>query len=738
MGRPLLRRADPAESFRGLVFRQSLIACLFVAPAVFADEPPPSDAGAVVRLESEAEPEGEPEPGASEPSEADGTGAPLRPVGEVTVTATRAERDVLEVAGNVTVIDRAEIDSSGVRNLPDLLRRQAGLFVTNTTTNLAGYTIDGRGFNNGGGNGGNMLVQVDGRRVNEPDSDVADWALISLDEVESIEIVRGAASALYGDNATAGVVNIRTRAVEGPPRAIARGRVGRYDTGGGSLSAAGSFGPATGSLYVEGQTTDGYRDQSAFEAQNYQGGLEWSLYDRVLVGVRGGYHTDRREFPGSLSEQDIRDLGRRAANPDNAGDRGEIESGFVHGWVDAILAEDIRLSVQPFYRPRSDDFRFTSLAFGDTLVETDKWSAGFDAQVEVDLAVFDLPNRLIVGTEYLHDERSSASTSSDLFGSCSQPLTTTHTDSVRNLGAFFVQYELRPHPQVLLAAGARYDHAFLDVEARNRDPLCGAAEDATPEYGVWSPRASVTWQPLPQLALYGAYTRGFRIPSLDEASPLVFPGFVSLPVLEEQTSNGGDIGVKYRDERVQAGLSLFLVMVDDEILFDPVTFENRNLGLVRHRGIEAMLDVQIVSWLSLQGNYTFDDVRILDDDIPEIEDSRMPVTPRHRGTAGVFVTFPWDLELRASANFVGERNLANDFGQAGGHVAPLPFHATLDLLAAWRPTLGEHWGGALSFALRNVNDARYEDFGARFGDGRFLYPAAERTWEVGFEVSFRR
>ena len=44
-------------------------------------------------------------------------------VGEVSVTATRAERDVLEVPGNVTVIDREQIDRSGVASIPDLLRR---------------------------------------------------------------------------------------------------------------------------------------------------------------------------------------------------------------------------------------------------------------------------------------------------------------------------------------------------------------------------------------------------------------------------------------------------------------------------------------------------------------------------------------------------------------------------------------------------------------------------------------
>ncbi len=118
----------------------------------------------------------------------------------------------------------------------------------------------------------------------------------------------------------------------------------------------------------------------------------------------------------------------------------------------------------------------------------------------------------------------------------------------------------------------------------------------------------------------------------------------------------------------------------------------------------------------------------------------MSITPRHRGTTGIFSSLPYGLEFRANANFVDDRYLANDFGQDGGHLDPLDFYATLDLLLAWRPNFGEHFGAGLTFALRNVNNEKFDDFGARGrivppGNGRFLYPAATRTWEVGFEVN---
>ena len=674
----------------------------------------------------------------SDPAPASDPTAPVRPVGPVTVTATRAEREVMDVAGNVTVIDRKAIEKSGAGNLPELLRRQPGLFVTNTTSNLAGYTIDARGFNNGGGNGTNILVLVDGRRANEPDSDFADWALLPLDEIDSLEIVRGPVSALYGDNAVGGVVNIRTRPREGPPRATLRGRGGSWGTGGGSLSAAASLGAFTGGLFVDGVDSEGYRDQSSFAAQTYRGSLEWSPHDRVRVGARGGWHHDDREFPGALSQADIDAFGRRDRNPDNAGDEGHVESGVAAGWLEALLADDVLLSLEPHYRARSDEASFNSLAFGETRVDSDKASAGIDARLQVDRALFGLANRLIVGGEFLHDDRESSSNSSDLFGQCSAPRTTTFTDSDRNLYAGYVQDELQLHADWLLAGGVRFDRAELDVRAHNPDPLCGGAERNQPGYGVWSPRASLTWRPRDPLAFYASYARGFRIPSLDEASPLVFPGFVSLPDLDKQTSNAGEGGVKLDTERVDAGVALYYMMVDDEILFDPVFFTNQNLDRVRHFGIETSVDVQILSWLAAYASYTFESVRIVAAGTPELDGATLPITPEHRGTLGVLTSLPWWFEARAHANFVGERILANDFGQAGGRLDPLPWYATLDLLLAWRPELSEHLSGAVSFAVRNVSDEEFDDFGVRFGSDPFFYPAPTRSWEVGVSITVRR
>jgi len=70
-------------------------------------------------------------------------------------------------------------------------------------------TLDMRGFGEGGPL--NTLVLVDGRRVTQVDLAGTDWSQIPIEDVVKIEIVRGSGSILYGDNATAGTINIITK-----------------------------------------------------------------------------------------------------------------------------------------------------------------------------------------------------------------------------------------------------------------------------------------------------------------------------------------------------------------------------------------------------------------------------------------------------------------------------------------------------------------------------------------------
>ena len=124
----------------------------------------------------------------------------------VVVTATRIAENPLDVPQNVTVINQKEIEESGAKNIADLLDRQAGIQVSDYGPEGAQKTLSLRGSTSA-----QVLVLIDGVRVNNSQSGGVDLSLIPLDNVERIEIVRGGNSSLYGADAVGGVINIITK-----------------------------------------------------------------------------------------------------------------------------------------------------------------------------------------------------------------------------------------------------------------------------------------------------------------------------------------------------------------------------------------------------------------------------------------------------------------------------------------------------------------------------------------------
>jgi iron complex outermembrane receptor protein len=129
---------------------------------------------------------------------------------ETIVTASRAAQSPLDAPNSTSIITEQDIRLSGITNIPELLRRLAGLDVMETTG--AQTEVSMRGFNQRLSN--KVLVLLDGRSVYTDLLGATLWSDIpvAVEDIERIEVVRGPGSALYGADAFNGVVNIITKA----------------------------------------------------------------------------------------------------------------------------------------------------------------------------------------------------------------------------------------------------------------------------------------------------------------------------------------------------------------------------------------------------------------------------------------------------------------------------------------------------------------------------------------------
>lgn len=138
------------------------------------------------------------------------TPPPIQELRKISVTATRSERDVDTVAGTVTVIDDEQIAAQLATDIKELVRYEPGVVVADSAARfgLAGFNIRGV-------DGNRVLIRIDDSRMSDAFA-IGSFAsarrnLVELDTVKSVEIIRGAASALYGSDALGGVVSFITK-----------------------------------------------------------------------------------------------------------------------------------------------------------------------------------------------------------------------------------------------------------------------------------------------------------------------------------------------------------------------------------------------------------------------------------------------------------------------------------------------------------------------------------------------
>ncbi|MCE1225352.1 MAG: TonB-dependent receptor [Geobacteraceae bacterium] len=134
-------------------------------------------------------------------------------LGEVVVTATRDEVPIEQVGSSITVVTAKEIEQQQKRTVADALRMVPGVDVVRNGTIGGSTSIYIRGAE-----AKHTLVLLDGIELNDPSSTGGsfDFANLTTDGIERIEILRGPQSTLYGSSAIAGVINIITKKGNGP------------------------------------------------------------------------------------------------------------------------------------------------------------------------------------------------------------------------------------------------------------------------------------------------------------------------------------------------------------------------------------------------------------------------------------------------------------------------------------------------------------------------------------------
>ncbi|MEQ1593238.1 MAG: TonB-dependent receptor [Thiobacillaceae bacterium] len=529
-------------------------------------------------------------------------------VGEtIIVTAARTPIVDIDAPFASEVHSRRMIEQSSATTLYDYLAQHTSLLVLPYYGDKSAPIIDMRGYGMGDGYQ-NIVVTLDGRRLNNIDLAPQMLGAIPLADIERIEITKGSGSVLFGDGATAGTIQIITRNHDGVSVQASAGNDGARNAtlAAGlvrdkfSLSASSDYASFGGNSKPD---INGNRDDSLNRTQ--QGKLEVRPLDGLTLSLDGSTSKIETRYVGPIT------LAEYEANPaQNSGNTYTHQQSESDVWgvgVAYSLTPQWKLSVR--YQSENKLSDFISYAF----------RANYDYRSS-DIALGYRGDALSVtaGVQAFNGDR----------------IGSTDRTSKDNRSAYVqTQYKLGA---TTLSAGRRSENVDYTYT-----PTTGVALSRGDSLSAWD--VGINHRLSSQLSLFANYDQAFQAPDIDRFFDYggSFNAFIS-----PAKSRTFTFGLNHAISNNQLKVSVFRANLKDEIYFQPYTFINTNLDKTHKYGLELQDTWQIAPALAASFNYVYTRALIDQGGTGMFDGKELPGVPRH----GVNLGLNWHLTPASSLN----------------------------------------------------------------------------------------
>ncbi len=643
----------------------------------------------------------------------------------VVVTAEAEPLPIQQTPASVTVITRAEIDARQSITLPDALLYVPGVAIGRTGPEGGTASV----FLNGG-NSNFTKVLVDGTPVNEPGNAV-DFSNFTLDNVDKVEVVRGAESAIYGTDAVDGVIQVIThRGTTRIPEVEAFAQGGSYDTGRGGAQLSGILGAFDYSGAASYFSTDGPDNENHFLNRTLSGNFGYRLGEDNQLRLTLRNNTSDAQTPGQVlleppnpdSHTDYHFFSSNARWDFATGKHWHHELMGAESYNRQFTADPIQsfFATDPFaFCPQTNPAAVATAEFCDFTDPGSRFEynrASINAQ-----SSYLLPNfSAAAGYQY------------EVENGHIPFLAAGHVR--RNNQGGFLDFRYAPHPRASLSFGARAEgNGNFGTRVV---PRVGASLMLLQGRGFWG-----------ETRLRAFYGQGIKEPRFDQLFNDQF-GDIGNPALKPESSKTWSVGVEQKlwENRAVIRGEYFSNRYYNLISFGfcsalkppetgnscgiivpgaPASFGFFfNTDRARARGTNISMEAKIIRWLMVTGSYSYDDSLVLAApnafDPTEIPGNRLARRPVNSGTLSAIVGWR-KVNVTLSSYFTGQRTDSDFLGLGLNHT---PGYARFDLASSY--AIGR---GVTTFVrAANLFDKSYQD--------ALGYPALGREVLVGMKYRF--
>ncbi len=487
-------------------------------------------------------------------------------LGQVVVTATKTKTYQAEVGSSVSVITGEDIKISGKRTVLEVLEQVPGIYLTQNGTQGGTASVYLRGAIPG-----QTLVLIDGVEVNDPISAARafNFAHLTTDNIERIEIVRGPQSTLYGSDAMGGVINIITKKGKGDPKVYFSLEGGSHNTFRESFSALGSTDLINYSLGVSRIDSDGISKAAD--------GVEDDGYKNISVSSRLGFKImDGAGVSLALRYSDAEfdvDDGAYQDDPNYTSSAEQFSSKIE-------FAQDITDNWDQRVAFCFMNIKRSNRDLADNLDPTedleDKYTAdNKKLEIQHNFSIFESDTQT-VGLEY-EQERGTSDYRSRSFRD------RTDRNSVDNKGYYF-QSQLKTGENLAFLLGTRLD----DHERSGKETTYKVSS-------VYS---------LPQTAtrLKANLGTGFKAPSIYQ----LYSSYGNINLRpDESKSYDFQIEQDLFNGKAFCAVTYFYNNFKNMIDFDLSTWKYKNVGRAKTSGVELELKINFTDSFFINSNYTY-------------------------------------------------------------------------------------------------------------------------------------
>ena len=508
------------------------------------------------------------------------------------VTASKDREDIFSSSSAVSIITNADIKKSGVTNIPEALRLAPGVQVARIDSNK--YAISIRGFNRQFSN--KLLVLVDGRSVYNNLFSGVYWDEIDypLDDIDRIEVVRGASAALWGVNAVNGVINIITKNAE--------------DTQGVNINlVAGNYDNFIGDLRYGGKIDEKHKYRFYYKRSD-KDSLDFASNSRKSQDS-GYFNRAGFRFDSDDSEENIYSVqvnayqgtsGQEFSLPDNCATCASGATFAANGDEDVVGGNFLFNFNKEFNSSKHLDVNatFDIVERKNAVLEQDRASYQFDAQYNY---VFNNRNKFITGLEYrgITDSLKELSIANSDSTQVNQYLDYTPNSLTYNTtSAFFSNKTTLVNRYLYLTLASRF--SYDDFSKEQVQPTAKLSYLVNNNNHFWI-----------------SISRASRTPTRAERGLSAFGAFLGGNDIFQQGSND------YQEEKVTSYELGYKFNIYEKFLFDISSFYSKykdarafigtsatevqatNNGEADSYGLEASLKWDILKNWQMSGDYSF-------------------------------------------------------------------------------------------------------------------------------------